>query len=201
MKIRRLLLLWELPQIMLGFFMYVLLKKRITYRQTYRDAAVFYVKGFPGGISLAWLIFINENEAGDVQVIRHEYGHSIQSCMLGWLYLIIVGAASLIRSVRWNRSKRDIKGYYRGFPENWANSLGKAVFNFMIISLTLIMLCMPISVSCANAGSKTDGSQPDNYYPQKYKGQLNILSQNMMLIPFGFAAPELNSGQLCLLKP
>jgi hypothetical protein len=115
-----------MPQLLLGFFMYALLRKKITYMQTYRDAKVFSVKGFPGGVSLAWLIFINENEASDVQVVRHEYGHSIQSLMLGWFYLVVIGLPSIIRASRWNRLKLDLKDYYKGFPENWANALGKA---------------------------------------------------------------------------
>jgi len=191
LRIRRLLFLWELPQLFLGFFMYALLRKKITYRQSYRDASVFAVKGFPGGISLSWLIFINENEAGDVQVVRHEYGHSIQSFMLGWLYLIIVGLPSIIRASKWNRLKLDIKDYYRGFPENWANALGGAVFNFMAVLLVIItMLGITAIVSCKNPNIMNSESQPVITYQQTDTGNLNILTQNMMLIPFGFVAPQ-----------
>ena len=191
MKIRRLLFLWELPQLFLGFFMYALLRKKITYRQSYRDASVFAVKGFPGGISLSWFIFINENEAADVQVVRHEYGHSIQSLILGWLYLIIVGLPSIIRASKWNRLKLDIKDYYRGFPENWANVLGKAVFNFMaILLLIIIMHGIPASISCKNSNIANCKNQPVITYQQTDTGKLNILTQNMMLIPFGFVAPQ-----------
>jgi hypothetical protein len=191
LKIRRLLFLWELPQLFLGFFMYALLRKKITYRQSYRDASVFAVKGFPGGISLSWLIFINEKEAADVQVVRHEYGHSIQSLMLGWLYLIVVGLPSIIRASRWNRLKLNIKDYYRGFPENWANALGGAVFNFMAVILAfIIMLGIPANISCKNVTITTPERQPGIIYQQSDTGNLNILTQNMMLIPFGFVAPQ-----------
>ena len=60
----------------------------------------------------------------------HEYGHSIQSRWLGPLYLPIVGLPSTLRvgyavAYKWIH-KRRWSGYYRGFPERWADELGGA---------------------------------------------------------------------------
>ena len=57
----------------------------------------------------------------------HEYGHCVQSLMLGPLYLIAVG----VPSYRWanlpalRKMRRETgRSYYSVYPENWANRLG-----------------------------------------------------------------------------
>lgn len=64
------------------------------------------------------------------QLLVHEYGHTIQSLILGPLYLIIIG----IPSTLWGflprcNIKRRTKGisYFSFFTEAWANSLGEQV--------------------------------------------------------------------------
>jgi hypothetical protein len=58
----------------------------------------------------------------------HEYGHALQSVLLGPLYLIVVGIPSLSRVAysKWyyKKSGRSWKNYFKGFPENWADKLG-----------------------------------------------------------------------------
>lgn len=93
----------------------------------YKDSKVFFVKDFPGGISLSFMIFLSDIDLIDLsnlRSIRHEYGHTIQSLWLGWFYLIIVGVPSIIRASIWNHYKLEEKKYYEGFPENWADLLG-----------------------------------------------------------------------------
>lgn len=59
----------------------------------------------------------------------HEYGHTIQSHMLGPLYLIIIGIPSFTQNVistmlaRYGYSQFK-RNYYNRFPENWADKLG-----------------------------------------------------------------------------
>lgn len=60
----------------------------------------------------------------------HEYGHTIQSLILGPLYLFVVGIPSFI----WCNNKKCIamrqdnnKSYYDLYCESWANRLGEAV--------------------------------------------------------------------------
>ncbi len=121
---RKFFILWELPQILLAAVLYVILKKRIIQTIIYKDSKVFFVKGFPGGISLSFIIFLNDVDLNNQRAIKHEYGHTIQSFYLGWLYLVIVGAPSIIRANIWNHYKLENQKYYEGFPENWADSLG-----------------------------------------------------------------------------
>jgi hypothetical protein len=121
---RKFLILWELPQILLAAVLFVVLKKRIIQAIDYKDSKVFFVKGFPGGISLSFIIFLNDIDLNNPRAIKHEYGHTIQSLYLGLLYLIVVGVPSIIRVSIWNYYKLEGKKYYESFPENWADSLG-----------------------------------------------------------------------------
>ncbi len=133
--VRKLLILWELPQLVLGLFflLFISFKKGKKKRLRYKDVDIYFVEDFPGGISLSGIIILNKIEAFllDSDSIKsrrsliHEYGHSIQSVWLGWLYLPLVGLPSLIRSILWTNSKRDSRFYYKRFPEHWADALGK----------------------------------------------------------------------------
>jgi|BioPla2DNA2_1021312.scaffolds.fasta_scaffold22651_2 hypothetical protein len=133
--IRKLFILWELPQLVLGLFflLFISFKKPGSRKLRYKDADIYFVEGFPGGISLSGIIILNKIEAfiPDSDSIKsrhsviHEYGHSIQSLWLGWLYLPLVGLPSLIRSIFWRKSKRESRYYYERFPEHWADALGK----------------------------------------------------------------------------
>jgi hypothetical protein len=122
--LRIFLILWELPQFLLSFIILIAVKRKITDTIKYKNTLVFFVKGFPGGISLSFLIFLDDREKSNPKSIKHEYGHTRQSKILGWLYLPIVGLPSIIRASIWNRYRLDPEKYYKGFPENWADSLG-----------------------------------------------------------------------------
>jgi hypothetical protein len=86
-----------------------------------------------GAVSLGLFVFFTDRDNPYVPVGRenrdHEYGHSLQSRLLGPLYLPIVGLASEMRVAYalvyrcW--TGRRWSGYYDGFPENWADRLGK----------------------------------------------------------------------------
>jgi len=123
---RKFLLIWEMPQVLLALILYSILKKRISKTIDYKGSRIFFVKDFPGGISLSFMIFLNDTDFNNLKVIKHEYGHTIQSLWLGWLYLVIVGLPSIIRAGIWNHYRLDGKKYYEGFPENWADLLGEA---------------------------------------------------------------------------
>ncbi|MHB1377742.1 MAG: hypothetical protein ACYCXB_10060 [Candidatus Humimicrobiaceae bacterium] len=121
---RKFLIIWELPQILLALILYAIMKKRIIKAIDYKDSKVFFVKDFSGGISLSFIIFLNEIDLNNLKAIKHEYGHTIQSLYLGWFYLVIVGLPSIIRASIWKHYKLEDKKYYEGFPENWADLLG-----------------------------------------------------------------------------
>ncbi|MCD4668900.1 MAG: hypothetical protein K8S14_00480 [Actinomycetia bacterium] len=119
-----LLIIWELPQTVLVAIIIFFSRRKITGRGTYKNVDINYVKNFPGGISLGRFIILNDKYSGHEFSIKHEYGHSNQSLYLGWLYLLVVGLPSITRAILWRTLKLDRSGYYRGYPENWANKLG-----------------------------------------------------------------------------
>ena len=64
----------------------------------------------------------------DRRILRHEYGHTIQSLILGPFYLPLIGLPSMIwhrsRRAREFRNRRDIS-YFSFFSEKWADHLGE----------------------------------------------------------------------------
>lgn len=118
---------WELPQNALG----AIVKKvcQATLLTTYKDANV-YKWGIPGGMSLGKYIFVSLKEyelntPKAVNFIKHEYGHTIQSKYLGWLYLLVIGLPSLIWSQCFEKyRKKTGTSYYDFYTEKWANKLG-----------------------------------------------------------------------------
>jgi hypothetical protein len=122
---RRFFILWELPQILLALILYAIIKKRIIQVIGYKDSKVYFVKDFPGGIALSFIIFLNDIDLNNKRAIKHEYGHTVQSLYLGCFYLLIVGVPSIIRASIWNHFKLWDKKYNEGFPENWADLLGR----------------------------------------------------------------------------
>lgn len=70
-------------------------------------------------------MFFTKDTINDTWDLRHEYGHYIQSTLLGPFYLLIVGVPALIIYIRslfdWNINLFQ----YDFFPENWADDLGK----------------------------------------------------------------------------
>ena len=111
-----LLYMWQLPQNALGLLFLLFLRGE---KKHYLYGVRFYTAPkFKGGISLGqYIIMGHENE----NTVRHEYGHCLQSKMLGWLYLIIVGLPSLIWA---GIHERTGKSYYWFFTEKWADRLG-----------------------------------------------------------------------------
>lgn len=64
------------------------------------------------------------------RLLVHEYGHTIQSLILGPLYLIVMG----IPSTLWgflpcyvNKRQNEEVSYFDFFTEKWANLLGEKV--------------------------------------------------------------------------
>ena len=122
--IKILIIIWELPQTLLACIIIVFIKGKIVKRQTFRNVNIFYVKDFPGGISLGRFIILDKRYSNNELTIRHEYGHTIQSIYLGWFYLLIIGIPSITRIIIWRLLKLDSPIYYKGYPENWADKLG-----------------------------------------------------------------------------
>lgn len=75
------------------------------------------------GISLGEYIIIDKRFCGE-KTVRHEYGHTKQSRMLGPLYLILVGIPSVVFHWLTRFGVLEVSKYYQRYPENWADRLG-----------------------------------------------------------------------------
>lgn len=79
----------------------------------------FFVKKYEGQICSADL---------SKQLLVHEYGHTIQSLILGPLYLIVIGIPSTIWGFFFGKKRKDKQIPYGAFfTEKWANHLGEKV--------------------------------------------------------------------------
>lgn len=62
------------------------------------------------------------------RIITHEYGHTIQSVMLGPLYLFVIGIPSTVWAfipVLVKKRRENKISYFAFFTEKWANYLGE----------------------------------------------------------------------------
>ena len=116
---------WGLPQTLIGAALY----------SAHRKDEHFDYKGATatswnreGAVSLVKFIFLPRRAGGQPGrfLLEHEYGHTLQSLILGPFYLLLVGAPSLA----WNRlpffkrkRKRTGKSYYSAPFESSANRL------------------------------------------------------------------------------
>ena len=117
--------MWELPQNLIGLGLSFIYK----YDELipYGNKQIRYCKKFPGGISLGNYVFVGTKKK---DVIKHEYGHTIQSLILGPLYLIVIGIPSTLWGFLPNLHKKrkdDQISYFSFFTEGWANRLGEKV--------------------------------------------------------------------------
>lgn len=127
-------ILWELPQTIVGF----VLSRFCKFERKYNDVGVYSARWLPSSVSFGEFVLVKTSgtELGArlgwfyLNIIKHEYGHSLQSRMLGPLYLLAVGVPSILRNLydrlfhrRWTALARD-GWYYGSYPENWADKLG-----------------------------------------------------------------------------
>ena len=118
---------WGLAQTILGFI--VFLKHRNCPHKIYRGAIDTRWNG-RGGMSLGLFIFTPREETERAELVRvHEYGHCVQSIVLGPLYLIVglisVTWANLPYFVKLRREKH--VPYTSCFVESWASKWGELV--------------------------------------------------------------------------
>ena len=115
MLFRILLVLWQLPQEILGF---ILSRGRVRHE----EYGISYYKWKLGSsISLADFRIL-----GDESVLFHEYGHSVQSLYLGPLYLIVIGLPSIVWcTIRSYTPLFRHVDYLSFYTERWAENLGR----------------------------------------------------------------------------
>lgn len=126
--IKILLFIWQLPQILLGYIIVLFTKHNLREVEKIKDITYYYVDGFPGGISLGTIVILNGYylHIANPNIVKHEYGHTVQSKILGWFYLLIIGLPSITWAWLYgNIIKITHNGYYRFYTEKWADKLGK----------------------------------------------------------------------------
>ena len=83
------------------------------------SAKPFFVKKFEGQIC---------EEELSKRLLVHEYGHTIQSLILGPLYLILMGIPSTLWGFLFGKKRKEQQIPYGAFfTEKWANYLGERV--------------------------------------------------------------------------
>lgn len=131
---------WGVLQTVLGATVFLMNRKRNHY--SYHGAIVTEWKS-KSSVSLGMFVFVTEEPyfarkfEGKItskelssRLLVHEYGHTIQSLILGPLYLIVIGIPSTLWGFLPNLNKKRKEkqiSYFSFFTEKWANSLGEKV--------------------------------------------------------------------------
>ncbi len=115
MAVKVLLVLWQLPQELLGF----ILSRGC--RKYEKHGISYYEWKLGSSISLADFRILGNDSA-----LFHEYGHSMQSIYLGPFYLIVIGLPSFIWCALKSRTPffREMD-YLAFYTERWAEHLGR----------------------------------------------------------------------------
>ena len=115
---------WGLPQTLLGAVLYLIHFRRRHF--PYRHAIVT-EWSIPGSLGVGMFIFLGRHDASTRgPLLAHEYGHNIQSLLLGPLFLPVIGLPSFLwASIPAFKRLRKNKGisYYWLYCEKWANLL------------------------------------------------------------------------------
>lgn len=119
---------WGFPQTLVGAIIY--LTQRKNQHISYKGAIATKWHGHGGSVSLGMFLFLDVRNIEpqteyEQYLIRHEFGHTVQSLMLGPFYLLVVGLPSIIWAGCFSkyRSKCNVS-YDVFYPEKWANRLG-----------------------------------------------------------------------------
>jgi len=110
---------WGLLQTMAGLI--VFLAERKQPHDRYRLAVHTCWRNNDHGISLGLFIFTGDKDGYHDKA--HEYGHSIQSLILGPLYLLLIGLPSYIHCLIADRTGQTEEEYKKFYTEAWAERL------------------------------------------------------------------------------
>lgn len=115
---------WEAPQVIVGAVVkLVYIKYGSREVETYKQGVCQIQNwGMMSGVSLGWWQFTSPYATKDTA--SHEVGHSLQSVMLGPLYLLTVGLCSGLWCL--GVIPRNGRSYYDFWCEAWANKLSGA---------------------------------------------------------------------------
>lgn len=112
--------LWQLPQNICGLVFSLFHKGALI--KEYEDAIVYRSKRMYGGVSLGRYIFVNK--FAGMKMVKHEYGHCMQSKRVGWLYLLAIGIPSIVWCYLKGKGYFKDRSYYSFYTERSADKLG-----------------------------------------------------------------------------
>lgn len=131
---------WGILQTLIGFILFLFNLNRRHF--LYRGAVITEWKR-GGGISLGLFVFVapmsyngEEYDERSAELLTHEYGHTIQSLILGPLYLLVIGIPSFLwASIPYfKKRRRKLKiSYYSLYTEYWANLLARRVIGTTVL--------------------------------------------------------------------
>jgi len=114
---------WGFPQTVLGLIVFLMNRKER--HERYRCVCHTVWKRNDYGLSLGMFVFTGDD--GGFSDIAHEYGHCVQSLILGPLYLPVIGIPSWIHCIALD-GKQDAESsskYYQFYTEAWAERLAE----------------------------------------------------------------------------
>ena len=113
-----------LPQNILGRLLYGLLQLtgRVVETADMNEVKIVVTKA-PIGVSLGRYILLHEFLLTE-NIVRHEYGHTMQGYKHGPFFLLFEGLVSFVQAAFSMISPSFAAGYYERWPENEANELG-----------------------------------------------------------------------------
>lgn len=106
--------IWQLPQNLVGLIVALLTGAKL-------DSNGRYYWQLHSGLSLGHYVFINREAS--IETVKHEEGHQIQSMVLGWLYLPVIGIPSLTWACLKSIGMFKNTSYYSFYTEKWADEL------------------------------------------------------------------------------
>lgn len=132
-------ILWGLPQTLVGAMVFLVFRP---HRHDWFHGVLVSSWPYRSCVSLGMFVFIADSAIGHTDslanperpslqhIIAHEYGHTVQSALLGPLYLPIMGLpsalwANLRAASRWRSAQE--RSYYDFPTERFANYLGNRV--------------------------------------------------------------------------
>ena len=119
---------WGLPQNLVGAAFYLWYRAKGCRHFRYQGAKVVVWPKKTGSMSMGSFLFMHPTwDPKDLDLLAHEYGHTIQSLFFGPFYLLTVGVPSILWAglPRFKQMRREgRRSYYSVYPEKQATSLG-----------------------------------------------------------------------------
>ena len=122
-------IIWCFPQNLTGLILFLIYHEKKHRPEGFRGAVVIPWKR-DCCTSMGCFIFMDERCLHHRGLLVHEYGHTIQSDILGWLYLPVIFLPSVVwfSMPYFRRFRKEKKySYYRFYTEAWANHLAEKI--------------------------------------------------------------------------